>query len=213
MKTLDFQDALITNTFSRSNSYAYTPYSYSGIYFNKNQSEVPFITRAHVANVSMGDFWHDEEILYAKSLNQFNGRLVSTAKLKEILDTSRVPLKLKIGDYYYLVGKGFLAYIDSNDNIELLFLACVPTSKKIVDISQVKFYISRNVYSEVHKKVSPAIRDIVMEHTGDVVITSNIDNHIGLRLVLPDFKTLKEKREYTAEVVNFLIEKLRKERR
>lgn len=199
MKTLLFNDRLIINPFRSNNGYIYQSITGTGVETTFLNKEIPYI-----AKVQRGG-----EIVYCDTV-QFNGRAVNTARIKEILDTSHYPLKISLEGRNYLIGKGFLASISKEGDIELLYIACIQSNLSIKDISQVKFYVSRKVYHEIHKKISPAIRDIILEHTGNVLITSDIRSCISEKIDIPEFKTIKEKKEAEEAVIETLIETWKK---
>src|ERR1051326_1126007 len=127
MRTLEFYDKLTLNKFARNNDYSYSDKAALNIYFEESSNELPFIMRALD---SKGNKIHDNNILqYSSYTRQLRGRVLSSAKIAEVLDSAKMPLYFHIGTKNYLIGKGFLAEYKKNGNIEILFIA---TAKKEV---------------------------------------------------------------------------------
>lgn len=193
MKTLDFSDGLVENVFTFGNTYAYGEKRSYGLYFSKDSQNYPFVLKGGVSN--------DFELEYSWNTHQLRGRLLSTKKLKEVMNTAKIPLYFVIKNVAYLIGKGFLSTYDVCGNHQPLFIACVDGTKTISSIEQVKFYVSKMVYEDRYKAVQPAIKDLVVEHSGDVVMCKNILDYMGERLSFPRRCSLSELNNYKQAVV------------
>lgn len=204
MTTLEFKDNLTVNKFTYHNEYVYIELAGTGIVYKESETELPFIMRSTYIG---GGLVHKEgEIVFSSHQRQLRGRAVTTSKIKEILNTARMPILIRSG-LTYLIGKGFLACYTQGE-IEVLFLA---TSKKTdSNIEKVKFYISRSVYSTRFKKIQPIIKDLMAVHKGDIIITSNISNYVGSRIPLPIFKSIKEEAKYKDLLFDYCIKEHKK---
>jgi hypothetical protein len=176
----------------------------TGIRFStKKQEELLYITKSSIQK--------DQSEIQFSSTTQFNSRVITTAKLKEILDSAEAPIYLRIGENGYIAGKGFLAKFVNINRIEPLFAATFNTKDKTLSIGNIKFYISRKIYQEEHKKIFPAMTDSLNEHIGDVIISNDIDRFICLSMGLPAFKTLTDRKEYMEQFSSEILSKWQKE--
>lgn len=209
MITLHFRDSLINNKFNYQNEYYYGGLESLNIHYTKEDIEIPYIL---IAKDALKKAYHpDGELMFSTMERQLNGRSLTTNRLKEVLDSSRVPLIFKIGGIRYLIGKGFLAEYNSKESISVLFLATVEQGKEITSISQVKYYISRNVYLARNKKIQPVIKDFMTLHTtGDILITSNVEKYVGHHVKFPSFKSITERKKYTSSIIDQCIDEIRK---
>lgn len=204
MTTLDFADGLVENQFTFGNTYTYSDKRSYGMYFSKESQNYPFIMKGGMSD--------DFELEYILNTNQLRGRLLNTKKLKEVMNSAKIPLYFVIKHVSYLVGKGFLSAFDPAGNHQPLFIACADGMKNITSIQQVKFYVSKIVYEDRHKAVQTAIKDLVAGHTGDVIMCNNILDYLGERLTLPRRCSLSELNKYEQAVIrtclieNFMIE-------
>lgn len=196
MITLEFKNGLISNRFTFNNEYNYSGLEGMNIYYKDSEEEIPFIMTA----TNIGIPIHNGEIMYSTHGRQLGGRTLTTNKIKEILDGSKVPLIFNIGSRKYLIGKGFIAYCLSNGDFEVLFMA---VSKRKVDyIGDVKYYVSRSINIMAHKKLHPVIKDFSSLHPGDVITTCHMEKYIGSKIDLPSFSSRKEKLEYEEIMIN-----------
>lgn len=201
MLTLEFRDQLTQNRFAGGNNFSYLLPTPTGIICTDKESEWPYILRAT-------DKHPGEEIHYSNSI-QFSSRQISIAKVKEILDSAKMPLVItSTNNVRYLVGKGFLAHLEESE-IKLLFVAVCNRKATITSMNQIKFVISRSVFEEPHKRVSGVVKDMMTIHRGDTLITSQIEAYIGHRLTLPVFKTLRDRSDYLDKLRSFCLEKYR----
>lgn len=201
MTDLLFYDSLRMNTFQTSNGYYYADMKETNLRFYKNCPNFPYIMLSQWQN-------NPTSLVYSSITNQLRGRLLNTAKLKEVLNSSQMPLLFSIKSRWYLIGKGFLAYVAGNiinagENMKLLFIACIDNSVpgKIIEISDVRFYFSREIYEDIHKSLLPALKDIMLNHTGDVILTSNLSDRVGDKIVFPRGGTLTDRANYKREVM------------
>jgi hypothetical protein len=206
MLTLEFKDELVTNKFSSGNRYNYAPKEQLNFRINKESPEEPFIMRATLngQRVHIGD-----HISYSTNDNQLQNRMISGLKLQEILDSSRMPILVRQADKQYLVGKGFLAAVMPRKRVKLLFVACVPKEARVTNMSQVKLYISRDLYSDEHKRVAQIIKSIMNTHRGDVVISRDIMSYLGRSLSIAALPSLREKKEAINEIFNATVKRVR----
>lgn len=199
MTNFEFADALTIDTFPTHNDYYYGSLIESEMKFFKDSENLPYIIKA------LGGKSSKLTIVYSEYLGQFRGRALTTKKIKEIMNTSRYPLAIKLKDNYYNIGKGFLSRKNRLGRIidsELLFVACVDDRKSIHnDMSEVKFFISRKVYLEENKPILPAIKDFMNAHTGDVIITNDIRRYVGDTIKTPVGGTLAQQKKYKEAVV------------
>src|SRR5262245_31679680 len=103
MTTLEFDDKLTENPFKDSNRYNYYEIRNSGMYFDPKGDNYPFImtSQKHGKDAT--------QLNYSMS-SQFNGRLLTMPKIKEVINSAPLPLYFNIKDKTYLIGKGFLAH-------------------------------------------------------------------------------------------------------
>jgi hypothetical protein len=193
MYTLDFRDGLIAHPFSFNNSYTYDDRELLGFRLNKEWDQELYITRAMLGTTRI----HDEDHLtYSKYDNQLMGRTITALKLREILDSAKMPILIKSTEgAKYLIGKGFLARYHSRRRIRILLAACVFKGVRITNISQVKYYVGRDLYMDENKKVATAVSDMLDAHTGDVITTQDPMTYIGKTSPLIAVGSLREKKE------------------
>lgn len=206
MLTLEFRDELVTNKFSSGNRYNYAPKEQLNFHVNKDSSEEPFIMRAQLNGQRVHG---NDHISYSTDENQLLCRVISGLKLQEILDSARMPILIRQGDKQYLAGKGFLAAMQSRRRVKLLFIACVPVNARITNLSQVKLYVSRELYSDEHKRVAQIVKGIINTHRGDVVIARDIMSYIGRTLSIASLTSLRERREAMNEIFDSTVKRVR----
>lgn len=198
MTHLDFADRLVHNTFSNNNTYTYVNVRNTDIRFFNDCRIFPFIMKS-------GYNADQTTLMYSNHSYQLRNRLLNTAKIKEVMDSSHLPLMFSIKGKWYMIGKGFLAHITNTNNygesLNLLFVACIDSSKITRTISEVKFYVSRDIYKDDYKAILPAVKDIMVPHTGDVILSSNLNNIIGDKIPFPTGGTLEERKDYKREIV------------
>src|SRR5262245_5792000 len=121
MTDLNFSDALHKNPFIRSNYYYYDQVIETKLKFFVGTENLPYI---------MSNGYHSGRMILNISTynNQLEGRLLNITRLKEVMDSARIPLLLNIKQKDYLVGKGFLAHVTNKEQIgeafKVLFAAC-----------------------------------------------------------------------------------------
>jgi len=207
MITLEFKDKLVNNRFASNNDYLYAKTRPLNIYYKDNEEEIPYIMIARrpstLSGVEGGLYHIGGEIYASFYTRQLRGRVLFTNKIKEVLDGARMPLLFKIGNLQYLIGKGFLAEYVNINHINMLFLAVAKRDVKYMD--DVKYYVSRDIYLSVYKRIQPVIKDFMALHKGDIVITSNINKFVGSKIPIPPLKTLGEKLKYQRSLRDYCI--------
>lgn len=202
MTNLDFAERLVINRFPSSNQYSYSHTQKTSLRFYKDCPNYPFI---------MCSGWQDDPTLltYSNFRSQLRGKLLNTPKIKEVMDTAHMPLLFSIKDKWYMIGKGFMSHIpNSNEFAEsnkLLFVACIDKSKRTKRIEEVTFFVSRDIYKEEYKSVSAAIKDIMLAHPGDVILTSNIEDRIGDKITFPTKGSISDRQNYKKAVLTECI--------
>lgn len=193
MTNIEFSSELKINKFISRNYYTYDAITGLGIFYDKETKNLPMIVH--------GGSMRADELVYA-NCSQFQGRSVSMAKIAEVANSSYIPLKLNYQGEKYLIAKGFIAkYSGIPDDCQILFLATA--DKSPTDIKEVKFYVCRDVYKAENKKIFPIIKEFMVKHTGDVIITAYIN--IGGKWLVPVFKTLTERKTYCDILVKSCI--------
>jgi hypothetical protein len=198
MTTLTFADELVENKFVSANSYVYGPTGFYGLCFDEASKNYPYIMKS-------GMFIDTFELKYSSFPYQLRNRVLSTAKLKEIMDSAKMPLIIHVRSKAYLIGKGFLSTYDSKGNYELLFLACVSGSKKHLSMEDVKFFVSKKVYTEEHKAFSSIVKGFVSDHKGDVVTCSEVTDYVGEKISFPLRESLVNMTKYKEALVKATI--------
>lgn len=199
MTGLNFGDALVENAFSNNNEYNYYVLQPFGLYFDTNSENYPYILRGGLSDTV--------ELGYANAENQLRGRLLNTKKIKEIMDTSKLPIIIRMKDRLYLIGKGFLSTFDSiRKDGTLLFVACVDNRKQSVSMEDIRFFVSKKVYAEEHKPFHSAIKDFTSTHPGDVVFCNNILNYISEKITMPRGGSVSRRLAHRDAVVKAAIE-------
>jgi len=192
----------VNNRFSRYNDYVYSDLISTNIHYKNSEEEVPFIMRATIGAGIVK--FHDGEIKYSSNERQLRNRVLTTNRVKEILDSAKVPLIVRIGALRYLIGKGFIAMLRNDGTIDVLFIAVA--RKNAVYIEDVKYYVSRSIYLPAHKKIQLVIKDLISLHRGDVLITNNIEKYVGSKIKLPVGKTIREEIQIKASLIGRCIE-------
>lgn len=214
MISLEFRDNLVNNRFSYYNEYYYNDMESLNIYYTSEDPEIPFILTGNGTSITNKNLHKIEdglfEMYYSDYHRQLNGRVLSSAKMKEVIDGARCPIKFRIGSHYYLLGKGFIAHLVDDGNINVLFMATIANGTKPTSLLDVKYYISRDIYLETHKKLHPVLKDFLSIHRGDVFITGDIDRFVGHKIPIPLFKSLSERKRYNDQLIDFCVNKLAK---
>lgn len=198
MTNFEFQSGLVTHPFVNNNNYIFSGVTETSLRFFKDCPNYPFIMTSH--------FQNDPTVMvYSPYTYQLRGRLLNTARIKEVMDTAAMPLTFKIREKYYMIGKGFLAHITNltefGENFNMLFVACIDQSKPVESIEDVKFFVSREIYREEYKTIMPAVKDIMVAHTGDVILTSNIGKRVGDKIPFPRGGTVADRLRYKKAVM------------
>lgn len=198
MTNFDFYDGLRLHPFANNTNYIYNGITETSLRFFKDCPNYPFIM--------ISPYQRDPTVLqYSPHTYQLRGRLLNTARIKEVMDSAPVPITFKIRDKYYLIGKGFLAHITSltefTENFNMLFVACIHMSKPTDSIADVRFFVNRDIYKEEYKTLLPAVKDIFVGHTGDVIMTNNIAARIGDKIPFPRGGTIANRLAYKKAVM------------
>jgi hypothetical protein len=199
MLTLEFKAGLTESPFASGNNFLYGSLKRTGIFYTASEQEWPYLLVAAAA------MHPNNELLYSDDL-QFGGRHLTPAKVKEILDSSKIPIKIPstTSGITYLVGKGFLGYFQGDD-VKMLLLAVCNRNEKITSLQQIKLIVSKDVNSVEHKRVSSIVRDITNAHSGDLLMTNTIDNYVGHKLLFPSHKTISEKKDFEEKLIKHCI--------
>lgn len=197
MTNFEFGDRLEIDPFPTYNDYIYYDLAADDTRFYTDSENLPYIvkgfTDAHKALNKM---------VYSKYQTQFRGKILTTKKIKEVMNSARYPIRVVLKGFSYFMGKGFLARHLIENKYEYLFVACVNGAKSVYkDISEVKFFISRNIYLEENKPILPAVKDFMNAHRGDIVITNNIHSYVGEVIKIPPGGTLDQQKKYKKAVV------------
>lgn len=204
MLTLEFRNALVNHPFSAGNVYRYTPFEQMNLRFRNDIGEVPFITTAIIGGRAVHA---SDRLIYCTDEQQFRGRLISRARLEEVMDSAHIPIILKMRSKRYLAGKGFLAHMDGSRIIPLL-VACIREGERIDHIHQVKLYISRRVYADGHELIKPMIENMRLTHQGDVLLTGNLDSYLIRKLPLTNIGSLRERAKVLDAVYDMTVAKM-----
>lgn len=202
MKSISFRDGLIVNRYSNSNTYVFEDLVSIPTLFDKTCNEIPYLL--YDKDISTGFI----RIQYSAT-PQFRGRTITLSKMKEIVDSAKHPIMVRNCNNQYLMGKGFIA-IQEASKVKYLFVACIELGKKITSMSQIKLYISKEVYKIKYKSIFGMIKEFMVAHSGDVIITNDIDKYIGTKIDFPIFKTLKERKNYMDKLIEESLEQFRK---
>lgn len=198
--TLTFANGLTVSRWSWHNEYCYYEISNSGIYFIPDKEKLYILTQEHSHPIKDGV----QELYWDIATPQFNQRIPTTIKIKDILNSARTPMKITI-DRDYIIGKGFMAAYNDGD-IDILFAAtCVG---KVTSPNELKLYKSRNVDLPIHKKIKGAIDKTIAEHGGDVIVTNNLNKYIGATISLPPTKTISEAATRDKQLVSECLDEL-----
>jgi hypothetical protein len=198
MTDLIFRDALTENTFSFYNAYNYDQKVGSKLYFSRERN-YPYILTGGISD--------DIELEFSLFTYQLRNRVLTTKKLKEIMNSSHLPIWIKIKSTNYLMGKGFLAQFHpaKHEITKLLFVACI-NSSNITEMKEVKFFISKSVYEEGHKPFHGIIKELVNTHPGDVIICNDLLDYMTERLTIPEGGTVDSRKKYVSALVKATVE-------
>jgi hypothetical protein len=195
MLTLEFKDELTESRFTGGNMFLYGVRKASGIIYSGGEKELPYIFR------TSGGYHKDNELFFCLD-TQFRNRRLDNAKVKEILDSARMPIRItSTSGVNYYIGKGFVGILRGGQ-LHTLFIA-VCKKGLVTDMGQVKFIVSRELYTDEHKKMWSILSPIVYAHPGDVIITANMRKYIGINLEMPTFTTISQKMEYNRRLINY----------
>jgi hypothetical protein len=193
MTTLEFGNGLVDNPFSGGNIYSYDSEELFGLYATPKGDNYPYILKGMGPNRS--------ELTYSDHHYQLRGRRLTTKKLVEVMNTARMPIRAVVKHTIYLAGKGFLSTYDASGNHKILFIACIDDSKTVASIAQVKFYVSKDVYSDSYKNVQPAIKELVSNHPGDIIMCNNIGDYVGEKIKFPKGGSIADRNKYKEAIV------------
>lgn len=148
---------------------------------------------------------------YIEYTSQLAGRLLNTAKIKEVMDTAPFPLLFHIRENMYLIGKGFLARAmltgDNSLHIKLLAVACYDATKQHVpSLEDVSYYISRAYTADHLKPIHPVVKDIIATFPGTIILCNTIEDMICDTLYMPPGGTLRDQAVYKEGVIKKCVE-------
>lgn len=167
------------------------------------ESETPYYFQG-------GDIEDLESFSYSDSL-QFEGKPIALAALLEVLDKSSVPIVVRVAGVSYLAAKGFLAHLKDEQVISLILIVSRP-GVKTENLSDLKLYISSEAFrNERYKAISKLTMNLIAEYPGSTIISKSINHYFGVRLEIPEFKTIGERKAFLDEVVDSALEELKGE--
>lgn len=196
MTTLNFKDELTEDPFSISNGFYYSELQSFGLYFQEDSKNYPYILKGEISD--------KVDLQYSDNPNQLRRRLLNTKKIKEVMDSARVPIRVILKGKWYYLGKGFLASSRAETK-ELLFIACVDANKQYLTMEDVNFFVSKKIYEDEHKPLQPAIKDLIGAHPGDVTVCNNILDYVGERITMPQGGTIASRKRYQDALVRATI--------
>lgn len=201
MTNFEFADCLSIDPFSDNNEYNYGVTWLGNTKFCKDSENLPYIFKGQIVQSSPFN------MTYCQSTNQLKGRLLTVKKIKEVMNTSRYPLLFRIKDVWYYIGKGYISRVTNlNSEPTILFVATIKGGTNPRDLSEVKFFVNRAVFTvEAFKPVVPVVKDFMNNHTGDVILTNNINKYIGESIQVPQNLSLSQLENYTKGVVSECI--------
>lgn len=198
MKTFIFQDALITNTFTGNNSYAFGNIVETNVCFNGHDGYELFIGKGGICTGG---------IKVGLSV-QFGDRALTNAKIEEILDSAKVPIRLSIKNTLYYIGKGIILVNEANANgttgYRVLFAAAVPKdTSNGLSRGHVRFYIDKAaVKDEKFAGVRTVIKEVINGHIGEILYTENMKKYFPKFQFIPgDFRTITQVTEFKEELI------------
>lgn len=199
MTNLKFRDSLVEDTFIADNDYIYASLTPGKIRFCTDSENYPVILQGSSTATNK------ITISYAYYHNQFNSRVLTAKKIKEVMDSSRYPIMIKLREKTYFIGKGYMGYKNNlfdRSEPEPLFVACINGKNKYTnDLKQVKFFVNRKVFNEDYKPMHPVVKDFINYHVGDVIITDEMEKYIGETIKLPVGGDLATQKKYRDAVV------------
>jgi hypothetical protein len=145
---------------------------------------------------------------------QFSGRNLTKDRVTEIMDLIWEPLMFVKNKQSILIGKGFLARLTDEGEMEVLFIATHPRidiRNKSFDQEKIKLYINKKLLSVEFKHLLDPVKGYIEECIGDVVYTKDVLKNIGLKIDIPKFKTLTEKKEWEGSLISDTFEKIKTE--
>lgn len=143
-----------------------------------------------------GGAFEDTNTFAYSDAEQFNGKPITPAILNEIFYSSRVPIKVKVAGVTYIVANGFLAHLKNDDQIIPLVLL------NFQNENPSSLYVSRKACINArYISISSLIRDIVWKHKGECLISDSIEHHFGMRLIIPEFKTIGQRKAFLDEII------------
>jgi len=200
MITLGFEISLAKNPFGNNNvyvSYGPTP---CGIFCDKHSKNYLYILRGEYPHAQSSS--KVQELYYSSYRFQLGGRFLSTARVKEVLDSSRFPMIIPLKGICFLMGKGFMALLGPGGKISrILFAACTEGDGECT-IEDVKFFVDGEVlYTDNFRPVRTALKDIVKFHPGDITVTRDVGKYVGDRIITPQFTNLRDLDTYKAMLI------------
>src|ERR1041385_2370079 len=150
-----FGDQLVAHKFPGGNAYSLLRLQSMGLHYGNN---IPLIVKSGL---------HRDEIVFSGDDRQLRGRMLSADKVREVMNTAKVPLICKIGRSQFLIGKGFLARYNGRNNINILFIATVKEDKLASpEVEDISLYISKDVNLSVNKNILAIISPFIKNHKG-----------------------------------------------
>ncbi len=200
MRDLNFRDRLERDLWSSHNDYDYENLREGAVLF-KEGATLPFF-------MYYSPLVKDKTVFAYSNSTQFKGRTVTLSRAKQIINGAKVPLKVKMGPKNYLMCKGFIAHINSEEKIKPLFVA--GAKKKPTDIKDIIFYVASEVYhSDRYVGIRTLISDTIFEHTGEVLITQYIEEYFGSKIEAPKARTIREQAQFSEQIIERALEKVK----
>lgn len=200
MISFNFLDRLTINTFSReNNNYSYNAKILSDITVN-SEKLVPLLFHSN------NKFICNRENIEISNWEQFSGKTINKLKAKEICDSSKCPLRIKIKSKYYYLGKGFIATEKDYTIDTVLMLLTIPHIEYDNNLLSDINLIVNPAYEAESQVIKSIVKEYISENTGDIIVTQKIEKYINEIIVLPEFTTINGKKEYVDNLVSDIIE-------
>lgn len=190
-----FREVLIEFPFARRSALNLNGLEQSEHFVFAENKEVPAIARLNTRITST------ENIPFTEH-PQFQYRLLSKDKMKELLSTAPVLIKIAYLKKEYFIGKGMLFSFE-NSIRKLLFLVLVPNKPVFEDLSEARIIIHRDLLKADNKILYALLSDFILEAEGDVLYTTNLEKYVGQPVITRSFSSIREKRDY----VHLLVDK------
>lgn len=207
MLNLSFDNTLRQHQFRRQSSYIYNELIESSIFVARTNRKVPLIFRGPATSHAV-----DGNLVYSLS-RQFRGYKVTKLQLIEIFNTAPIPIIVPYMTYTLLVGKGFLARYDrTNVGNEMTVLVFVQApNRPVIEVSDLDYIVDRKLYLAENRGIQSAIMPFIDTHTGEVLITPNIQKYLGDKVKLPRFANISQRRTHVDNLLLRAFEKVKEE--